>query len=161
MKMDKVVWSLVFAVASLFSSSVWSVEPTEQAVQRECTELVLDYAYYRDRRQADAVADLFASDGILEVPDGKYLGQEAIRERLSSSDKAPVTRHMMSTIRIFPESATSARGVSYATIYMADDGALPITLKDFAAVGEYHDTFVLTQRGWKISQRKFVRVFVP
>ena len=37
------------------------------AIEQACTDLILDYAYYRDRPDADAFADLFAEDAELRV----------------------------------------------------------------------------------------------
>ena len=130
-------------------------------IEQACTELVLDYAYYRDRPDAGSVADIFAEDAVLRVLGQEFAGRAAIRARLQGAEKGPVFRHMMSTIRIFVDSDDRARGVSYVTVYSASPGAMPRPLGAPLGVGEYHDVFVRTADGWKIQQRDFVPVFMP
>jgi uncharacterized protein (TIGR02246 family) len=125
-----------------------------------CTNLVLDYAYFRDRPDAEGVADLFTEDAQLTVLGQTFAGRAAIAERIRDAADGPVFRHMMSTIRIFPDDETYAHGVSYVAVYTAPAGQLPGPLHQPAAVGEYHDRFVLTESGWKIARREFIAVFV-
>ena len=131
-----------------------------QRVIEACSNLVLDYAYFRDRPDAEGVADLFTEDAQLTVLGQTFVGRAAIAERIRDAADGPVFRHMMSTIRIFPDDETHARGVSYVSVYTAPAGHLPRPLHQPAAVGEYHDRFVLTESGWKIAQREFVAIFV-
>ncbi len=126
-----------------------------------CTDLVLDYAYFRDRPDADGVANLFTEDAQLTVLGQTFVGRAAIGKRIRDAAGGPVFRHMMSTIRIFPDDETHAHGVSYAAVYTAPAGQAPRPLHQPAAVGEYHDRFVLTAAGWKIAQREFVAIFMP
>ncbi|MEM7077023.1 MAG: nuclear transport factor 2 family protein [Pseudomonadota bacterium] len=126
-------------------------------VRKACTDLVLDYAYYRDRPDADALAALFAEDAELSVLGQTYVGREAITARLRGAENGPSFRHLMSTIRIFPVDATFARGVSYVTVYSAPHGASEV--EGFLGMGEYHDEFVLTEQGWRIAAREYVPVY--
>jgi hypothetical protein len=126
-----------------------------------CEATVLDYAYYRDRPDAQAVANLFTEDAVLQVLGREYAGREAIHERIVAGTGGPVFRHMMSTIRIFPIDADLATGVSYVTVYSAPRGDGPVPVDSFAAVGEYHDEFVRAGADCKIKRRVFVPVFLP
>lgn len=126
-------------------------------VQRACTDLVLDYAYYRDRPDAEGFAGVFTEDGELTVLGQTFVGRQALIERLKDAHKGPSFRHLMSTIRIFPIDAQRARGVSYATVYSAPAGESEVN--GFAAMGEYHDEFVLTAQGWRIAKREFIPVY--
>jgi len=135
-----------------------SLETTDQA----CRDLVLDYAYYRDRTDlamaAQGVAELFTDNATLTIRDNTFTGKQAIHDRIANQQQAPLTQHLMSTIRIVEQSATSATGVSYATVYIAPrtaDGS-PSRVKGFAGIGEYHDRFVRTPKGWRIAERKLV-----
>ena len=130
-------------------------------IEDACTDLVLDYAYYRDRPDADAFADVFAEDAVLIVLDQEFVGRDAIAARLRDADSGPVYRHMMSTIRIFPAGDDKASGVSYVAVYSAPAGDLPRPLGQPLAIGEYHDQFAHTPAGWKIQRREFVSVFAP
>lgn len=128
-------------------------------VRQACEDLVLDYAYYRDRPDADGVAELFTEDAKLTVLGETWTGRQAIHERIVAGMQGPRFRHMMSTIRIFPVDANSATGVSYVTVYTSPPGDGPQPVNGFAGLGEYHDKFVRTEAGWRIAERTFVLVF--
>lgn len=132
-----------------------------QSIEAACEALVLDYAYYRDREDlqvaAQGVAAVFTEDATLTVSGQSFTGRQAIFDRIADQTNPPLFAHLMSTIRIFPESATKATGVSYATVYVAPRPAQGSALAEgFAAVGEYHDEFKLTAQGWRIAQRTFI-----
>lgn len=149
------VWVLVVFVAGGAQAD------SHAEIERACTGLVLDYAYYRDRPDADGLAGIFAEDAVLNVLGQAFVGRDAIRARLQGAENGPLFRHMMSTIRIFVDSEDRARGVSYVTVYSASPGAMPRPLGAPLGVGEYHDAFVRTADGWKIQRRDFVPVFMP
>ena len=150
----------IFVFALLLAGSAAHADG-HRAIQQACTDLVLDYAYYRDRMDADPFAELFTEDAQLSVLGRDFVGREAIRERLVEGRGGPLFRHMMSTIRIFVESEARATGVSYITVYSSPPGDLPRPLGPPLGVGEYHDEFVRTASGWKIKRREFVPVFMP
>ena len=133
--------------------------PSSQAsdVYRDCINLVTDYAYYRDRFDAIGFSNLFTEDASLKVGNGTWEGRSNIRARIEGLDSSGSIRHLMSTIRIQPVDALNATGVSYATIYTAAAGSN--STEGFAIIGEYHDSFVLTDDGWKISNRELRSVF--
>ena len=127
----------------------------------DCRQVVLDYAYYRDRPDADGVANLFTKDGTFTIGPDTFSSREAIRNRITAAADGPIFRHMMSTIHIEPLSPDSATGISYASVYIAPPGDLPRQVSAYAAIGEYHDTFVREGETCKIKAREFVRVLVP
>ena len=126
-----------------------------------CETLVMNYAYHRDRADAEAVGALFTKDATLTIGADSWKGRDRIIERVRQGIGGPVFRHLMSTIHIELVDARHARGVSYATVYSAPPGNLPRTQEKFLAIGEYHDNFVLTDAGWRIAQREFKIVMVP
>jgi len=127
-----------------------------------CTQLVIDYAFYRDRPDAKGVAELFSEDATFTLLGTEYKGRQAIRARVAAGVGGPVYRHLISTINIRPaKGGREARGVTYVTVYQGQNETLPQTLTKPMVIGEYHDRFVLTDTGWKISERVFVPVFLP
>lgn len=153
--------SLTLFLALSLVLSGCTTNTTNQSLEAACEALVLDYAYYRDREDvqlaAQGVATVFTEDATLTVSGQSFTGRQAIFDRIADQTNPPLFAHLMSTIRIFPESATKATGVSYATVYVAprpkDGSALA---EGFAAVGEYHDEFRLTNQGWRIAKRTFI-----
>jgi uncharacterized protein (TIGR02246 family) len=130
-------------------------------MRRACEDLVHGYAFYRDRHDAVAYADLFTEDAVLVVLGETYRGRDVIRKRLEEAANGPATRHMMSSVRIEAAGPGEATGISYATIWQGPASDRPVPIQQFAAVGEYHDRYRRTAEGWKIARREFVPVFVP
>ena len=126
-------------------------------VYRDCINLVTDYAYHRDRYDAQQFSALFTENAKLTVGNQTWEGREDIRKRIEGLDSSSPIRHLMSTIRIVPIDELHASGVSYATIYTSAAGSS--STEGFAIIGEYHDDFVRTEEGWKIQQRVLHPVF--
>lgn len=126
-------------------------------VYRDCINLVTDYAYHRDRYDAEAFSNLFTDDASLTVGGQTWEGRMEIRKRIEGLNSATTIRHLMSTIRIVPVDELNATGVSYATIYSSPEGAAAV--EGFAIMGEYHDEFVRTEAGWRIQKRVLHSVF--
>ena len=133
--------------------------PASQAsdVYRDCINLVTEYAYYRDRFDAVGFSELFTDDASLSVGNQTWTGRDQIRARIEGLDSSAKIRHLMSTIRIEPIDELHATGVSYATIYTGSAGSNSV--EGFAVIGEYHDSFVLTENGWRISSRELKSIF--
>ncbi len=146
-------------VGLLLAGSAVSAPALGGEIEDACTELVMGYALYRDQFNIDAYGELFAEDAVLSVLGNEYRGRDAIRKRLEDSRGKEETRHLMSGIWITVIDERRATGVSYASIYAAAPGELPLE-PTIPAVGEYHDEFRLTEAGWKISRRSFVPVFL-
>lgn len=129
----------------------------DEDVYRACTNLVYGYAYHRDQFNADEFANLFAEDASLTVLGQTWVGYTDIRQRIEELKTGSTIRHEMSTIRIVPIDEDHATGVSYATIYSAPAGQTSVS--NFALKGEYHDEFVRTSEGWRISKRTLVQKY--
>ena len=145
--------------ALLLAVSLPSAPAVAGAIEDACTELVMGYAIHRDQFNVDAYGALFSEDAVLSVLGSEYRGREAIRQRLAGARGKEVTRHLMSGVWISVLDTHRATGISYASIYAAPPGELPLE-PVMPAVGEYHDEFQLTEDGWKISRRTFLPVFL-
>lgn len=126
-------------------------------VYRDCTNLVVEYAYHRDRFDGEGFASLFTDGASLTVGGQTWVGRAAIRGRIEGLQTGSSIRHLMSTIRIVPVDDDHATGVSYVTIYSAPPGQN--TVEGFTLVGEYHDTFLRTAEGWKIQNRVLQTIY--
>ena len=138
--------------ALCFSASTTSFAAED--VYRACSNLVTDYAYHRDQFNATEFANLFTEDASLTVVNQTWVGRTDIRQRIEELKTGSTIRHEMSTIRIVPVDDYHATGVSYATIYAAAAGETWVS--GFVLMGEYHDEFVRTAEGWKISNRVLI-----
>jgi uncharacterized protein (TIGR02246 family) len=134
-----------------------SVSLASDDVYWACRNLVIDYAYHRDQFNAKEFASLFTSDAELTVVSQTWVGRSEIEQRIEGLKTGSSIRHEMSTVRIVPVDEEHATGVSYATIYSAPAGVT--TVSNFALMGEYHDEFVRTDDGWKISKRVLIQKY--
>ncbi|HEY2380501.1 MAG TPA: nuclear transport factor 2 family protein [Terriglobia bacterium] len=118
-------------------------------IERACERLVLDFAYFSDHQEYEALAALFAADGIMHRPSGDPIGREAILQAYRSRPAGRMTRHVCSNIRITVDSADRARGITYAVVYSATGNE-----KAEERIGEFEDEFIRTSEGWKFSIRR-------
>lgn len=143
----------LFLVTLFFSAQTFAADN----VSTDCAELVIDYAHYRDNFNANAFAELFTEDGVLVIGENRWEGRDAIRARIEALDNGTTIRHHMSSIRISPIDADHATGVSYVVIYSAPAGGNEITGPSL--IGDYIDSYVRTEDGWKIAHRELKTTF--
>src|SRR5262245_49260567 len=96
------------------------------SIEGACERLVLDFAYFSDRQEYEALAALFIPDGTMVRPAGDVLvGQAAILKAYQARPAGRITRHVCSNIRITVESPDRARGITYAVVYSANSSEPP------------------------------------
>ena len=125
----------------------------------ELSRLVIEHAWRVDNGRADTVHELYVDDGVLDV--GTPLrGREAIREwgrQLVAAAPWRSIRHVCGNMRFVADGANEAHGTTVLTVFMVA-GQGPATTLPFS-VGEDHDRFVRTERGWKLVSRLWVELF--
>ena len=126
-----------------------------RAIIQACSDLVLDYALYRDQHDTQKLVQLFSADAQLTLLGQTLKGRAAIRQRTLAAARGPKTRHMMSTIRITPLSNDRAIGISYVAVYAATGAEGQIqSVAGPAIIGNYVDEFERTSEGWRIASRR-------
>ena len=156
------VIGLVVQMLLSFASAAELSAAQKREIIFECQQLVTDYAYYRDLRDADKFAELFTENARLLARGEWKQGRQALRDHVNGDDMDTVSMHLMTTIKIIPQDENSAIGISYVAVAhkpKAEDESAAVPLDNFVVVGKYHDTFVLTDDGWKISERSFRPTF--
>jgi hypothetical protein len=130
------------------------------SIEASCERLVLDFAFFSDQKENEALAELFTQDGTMTRPSGETLaGRAAILKEYQSRPAARITRHLCTNVRIVVESENRAHGLTYALVYSAL--AIEPPLQHFGVkveprqlIGEFEDEFVRTDDGWKIASRR-------
>ncbi|MEP6785306.1 MAG: nuclear transport factor 2 family protein [Sphingomonadales bacterium] len=125
-----------------------------RAIEWDCARLINLYANANDAGDWEAVASLYALDGIMTrptAPDDPIVGSAAILAAFRARP-ARTTRHICANIVIEVESATAARGESAMLMFTGASAPL---------VGSFHDRFILTATGWRFAERRGSLVFVP
>lgn len=146
-------------VALLFS--VLLQDATADFIQ-DCIALNHKYALARDHGDVAAYGKLFADDAVFVMQGKAYEGKQAILERLGGSESNYFARLLITTVDITPNSATTASGVVYFTMFhtpVENSKSLPIT--SYALfMGEYHDRYRLTEQGCQIVRRETKPLFM-
>jgi hypothetical protein len=120
-------------------------EPEVTAIERACERLIVDFAYFSDRREYESLGALFTENGAMTRPSGNVLaGRGEIVRSYKTTPAERVTRHICTNIRIVVESADQARGMTYAVVYSTNGSP---------RVGEFEDEFLRTPEGWRIAAR--------
>jgi|APSaa5957512535_1039671.scaffolds.fasta_scaffold274818_2 hypothetical protein len=140
------------------------MELAEQGlIEEECERLVITLVHHSDHGDLQKAVELFTADATWVRGGKPFTGHDQMLESFAAQSQTAVTRHLTSNIRISVADENNAAGVSY---YMAmrhdpetDDAALPLPMNLPFSMGEYHDKFVRTPDGWRISHRVIKRVF--
>ncbi len=121
-------------------------------VKDECRALSLSYGRYQDERRYESLPELM-------TPDATYtrLGEElSIADFITWVGTMPPnkTRHFVTDIDFREVTESSAKGISYYTLYLyGGEDETPYPLEGPFVVGEYHEEFAKTAAGWKIKSR--------
>ena len=140
-----------------------SIESNAQlaATQAFCKDLVARAAYFTDQQDHDAFVELFTEDAQLARPGGTWLnGRDEILVSYRAKPADRITRHLVSNTVFLDTQADSAQAISYVLLWStsADSASEAFGRKANArqVLGEFHDSFVKTERGWRIAKREAV-----
>lgn len=123
-------------------------------IERQCARLVHVYANANDAGDWEAVAGLYAADGVMfrpTAPDEPLAGREVILASLRARP-ARTTRHVCANVVIDVASEILATGESAMLLFTGAPQPL---------VGSYRDRFVLTEEGWRFAERRGSLLFGP
>jgi hypothetical protein len=130
------------------------------AVTQECIALIFRFAHKNDARDADALAEMFVSDGIFRrpsAPGDPVRGREAIRQSFRNRPANKLTRHIVINPIVTMLNAREARAESYILLYTAtiSEGAKPPVAADAKQLlGAFDGLIVLDSDGvWKFKER--------
>ncbi len=124
-------------------------------------DLVARYALHADRREIDAMSDLFTEDAVLVLPDAPeeldpvrvFTGRSEIAATLSVLDQIPVTFHALAG-QVFGGAGArhGHREIACVAHHMTsrDDGKV----SDLVWHCRYTDTYRLDGQTWRIARRE-------
>jgi ketosteroid isomerase-like protein len=133
--------------------------------ERACERIVSVYCHLVDFGDAPAIADLFTDDGEWTSAEVNMIGKDEIRAGFTRRQTVTrrQSRHLCTNVVITVE-GEDATGVSYLVNYRHDSPSgtaeLPAPADNPKYVGEYHDRFVRTGDGWKLTSRHFDITFL-
>lgn len=160
--MKSLRWLLPIVLAQFVMVTNASAELTaaeKRDIIFDCSQLVNDYAYYRDLRAPEHFANLFVDDARMTVRGEWIGGRKALADHVLHDDPNDISMHMITSVKIIPIDENNATGVTYAAVAHGLKGSGAATLESFDVIGKYFDKFVNTKDGWKISEREFKVIF--
>lgn len=125
-----------------------------------CQRLVHDSAAFNDARDWAALAALYTDDAVLTRPNGEQVvGREAIQASYAAGPPNRRTRHIVANFRFDSDHDSTARGHSSVVVYAWDATSEPDPrfghpLDPRVVIGDFHDDFVRTAAGWRITGRR-------
>jgi len=133
-----------------------------RTIEQQCRDLVVQLCQLSDHGEREKSVDLFTQDGTWIRGGKPYKGREEMLQSFRGSP-TQVIRHLTSNILITVKDANAAEGVTYYLAFHNDPGTaqpkLPLPLEPPFSLGEWHDKFVRTPAGWRISHREVKRFF--
>jgi hypothetical protein len=127
-------------------------DPARRAIEAECARLINLYANLYDASDWAAVAALYAEDGLMTrptAPDVAITGCAAVLAAFAARPPR-VSRHICANIVIEVEDESHARSESAMLLFSGVGAPL---------VGFFHDWFVLTVEGWRLTEQRGSIVF--
>lgn len=121
--------------------------------------LVVEHAWRNDSGRADTLHELYAEDGELDLGSTPLRGRQAIHDwgrQLVESPPWNAIRHVCANMRFVADGPDGAEGTTLVVTFMDADATQSSVPWN---VGEDHDRFVRTEKGWRIASRRYVNHF--
>ena len=121
----------------------------------EITDVMHSYCRFVDLNLPEKQVECFTIDAAADYYGGTELvGRGAILEMLQEAlTRFTATCHTLSNIEISFESPNTANSISYVQAWHRKPSGPE---DDYEVRGQYHDRWLKTEEGWRISYRKFL-----
>ena len=128
-------------------------ELDEMHIKAACMKLVYTFAHWIDARRYDDLLSLMTEDCMIEWP-GHCMPAAALVDNLRQTPENLVSMHVITTTVFNQVTPDHAACMSYLAFYQGDKREDGFGQLDVPAVlGKYHDAFVHTAEGWRLSAR--------
>jgi len=120
--------------------------------RRQIEDLLVDYCRHLDRMELDALAALFTTDCRVTYgaePRLAAVGREALARSLARMWRWRRTAHHLANVRVWLDSADTARAESYVHAWHERPDGRTATV-----YGRYLDSLRRTPEGWRIAERR-------
>lgn len=128
-------------------------------IERACERLINEYCLFVDFGEASRIAELFVEDGLWTNGAIRMEGRAGIHRAFSHREGVTrrTSRHLCTNVVINVIDDDHATGVCYLVNYRHDsrsgEAEVPAPSDAPKFVGEYRDTFVRTDEGWRFATR--------
>lgn len=121
--------------------------------EREITRQVVRFARAMDGRNWDELRSIMLSDVTAELGTGSLHGPDAVVDLIRSFlDHCGATQHLLGNILV---DVDLEAGTATSAVYVSDLhlGTGSLEGQPFFTLGDYHDRWAFTERGWRMSHR--------
>lgn len=122
------------------------------------TNIVYEFFRGLDSRDNDAVASLFARDGVWVRQGIPLQGPDAVRVALEQRDPGRHTAHLVTNLWVEQATENTARVRFYMTAFETTQTA---STPQMLGVRDSVDDFVLEEGGWRIARKESRRMLPP
>lgn len=121
------------------------------------------FAYFMDNGEFESMIALFTPDAVFDRAGVVHHGREELRQGMLERPKV-TTRHLLTNFHLTRVDDDEAEAVVCAMVYhgpRSENGEAVVYATDNGRVIEFHDTYVKTSEGWRISSRIARPIFTP
>jgi hypothetical protein len=133
-------------------------EEARAGIAYECASLSAAYSHHLDAGESDALAALFAPEGVWQIVTNRMQGREVIghywHDRYAQRKPGERSRHVITNELIEVVDHDHAKGVAYFAVYSFDADAAKNASLAPTAFAQTHDEYVRTAEGWRIALRR-------
>jgi hypothetical protein len=133
------------------------------ATEWDLVRLNNDFAYYMDTGDFESMIGLFTPDAVFDRAGNVHHGHDELRQGMRERPKA-TTRHLLTNFHFTNVGPDSAEAVVCSMVYHgppSENGEPVVYATDNGRVMEFHDKYIKTPKGWRISERVARAVFTP
>ena len=148
--------------ALLLVQFVYADAETSKNIVDSCTAINHKYALARDIADVNSYISLFTEDAEFIITGESFKGTEKIKQRIFDDRGKTFGRLLLTTIDITPVDEITATGITYFTMFLTTSSrtdSMPIESYNLF-MGEYHDTYRMTNEGCKFTRRETRPLFM-
>ena len=141
---------------------VYADTVTGKNIIDSCTAINHEYALARDTSDVNSYISLFTEDAEFIITGESFKGTEKIKQRILDGRGKTFGRLLITTIDIMPVDEITATGVTYFIMFLTTASraeSMPIESYNLF-MGEYHDTYRMTNEGCKFTRRETRPLFM-
>lgn len=129
-----------------------------------CVAAIQRFAMLVDAARYEEAAQLFAVDGVLQRPNERIEGRQALLSSFKTRPVQRLTRHVISNVLLEPAGPGRVAAFSYVSVYRhlgqePVPPALPVSARPPETIAEYRDQLCLENGQWLLRHRTVRPVF--
>ncbi len=148
--------------ALLLAQFVYADTDTGKNIIDSCTAINHKYAFARDTSDVNSYLSLFTEDAEFIITGESFKGSEKIKQRILDDRGKTFGRLLITSIDIMPVDEITATGITYFIMFLTTASradSRPIESYNLF-MGEYHDTYRMTNEGCKFTRRETRPLFM-